>query len=247
MGKDIFFQIHENLPREGPGRSKYTRKAFRTLPKLNKPRILDVGCGSGVPTIELARLSQGEVIGIDINQHHLDRFSQRIKEANLSYRVRAVNRSMSAMDFPDGSFDIIWAEGSIFIIGFETGLKEWQRFLKPGGFLVVHEMVWLRPDPPQEMYNYWKNTYPGITTVDQNLKVIQDCGYEILGHFTLPADTWWTEYYEPLECRIQELRPKYTNNPEALLVLDREQQEIDMFKKYCSKWYRSAFFIMKKK
>ena len=47
MGKDIFFQIHENLPREGPGRSKYTRKAFRTLPKLNKPRILDVCCGFG--------------------------------------------------------------------------------------------------------------------------------------------------------------------------------------------------------
>ena len=38
---------------------KYTRKAFHILPQMNKPRILDVGCGSGIPTLELARLSQG--------------------------------------------------------------------------------------------------------------------------------------------------------------------------------------------
>lgn len=41
---------------------KYTRKAFRMLPKLDKPRILDTGCGSGVPTIELARISNGFIV-----------------------------------------------------------------------------------------------------------------------------------------------------------------------------------------
>ena len=39
---------------------KYTRKAFRMLSQMDKPRILDIGCGSGAPTLELARLSQGE-------------------------------------------------------------------------------------------------------------------------------------------------------------------------------------------
>jgi len=34
---------------------KYTRKTFRMLPQLEKPRILDVGCGSGIPTLELGR------------------------------------------------------------------------------------------------------------------------------------------------------------------------------------------------
>ena len=38
---------------------KYTRKAFRMLPQIDKPRILDIGCGSGIPTLELARLGQG--------------------------------------------------------------------------------------------------------------------------------------------------------------------------------------------
>jgi len=246
MNKGVFFELHRDLPREGPVRNKYTRKAFRMLPKLDKPLILDIGCGSGAPTLELARLSQGEVTGIDINQDYLDRLSRKAREAGLSHEVEAVNRSMFAMDFANESFDIIWSEGSIFIIGFARGLKEWRRFLKPGGFLAVHEVVWLQPDPPQAIYSYWKNIYPGITTVDQNLKLIQDCGYENLGHFTLPEDAWWTEYYQPLQARVRKLRTKYIHEHEAQLVLDKEQQEIDLFRKYGKWWYRSAFFLMKK-
>ena len=50
---------------------KYTKKAFEMLPQINKPRILDIGCGSGVPTLELARLSNGEIIGIDIKGYYV--------------------------------------------------------------------------------------------------------------------------------------------------------------------------------
>ena len=63
---------------------KYTRKAFWMLPKMDNPRIIDIGCGSGIPTIELARLSQGEIIGIDIDQSSLDKFTDKIKGAKQS-------------------------------------------------------------------------------------------------------------------------------------------------------------------
>ena len=53
MSKDLYSEIDRDRFREPL--LKYTRKAFQLLPKLDKPRILDVGCGSGVPTIELAR------------------------------------------------------------------------------------------------------------------------------------------------------------------------------------------------
>jgi len=245
MAKDIYHEIHRDLPRESPGRDKYTRKAFEMLPVLYRPRILDVGCGSGGPTLELARLSQGEIVGLDINQPFLDRLTRKIEEAGLSDRVKPLNCSMFEMDFPDESLDIIWAEGSIFIIGFERGLREWRRFLKPNGFLVIHEMTWLRPNPPQEIYDYWKKYYPGIRTVEENLELIPRCGYDIIGHFTLTEDAWWVEYYNPLEKRIRKLRKKYVDDPKALLALDKEQREINMFKKY-HKWYGSAFFVMQK-
>jgi SAM-dependent methyltransferase len=245
MTTDIFFEIHQDLPREGPGRNKYTRKAFKMLPKIDKPRILDIGCGPGGQTLELARLSQGEVIGLDIHQPYLDKLTKKIKEQRFSDHVKAINCSMFEMDFPDKSFDIIWAEGSIYIIGFEKGLREWYRFIKLKGFLVVHEMTWLRPDPPKEIYDYWKEFYSEIKTVPENLKLIPACGYKIIGYFTLPEDAWWIEYYNPLEIRIKKLRKKYIDDLEALAVLDNEQREIDMYKKYY-KWYGSVFFVMQK-
>ena len=202
----------------------YTRKAFQMLPALETPRILDIGCGSGLPTLELAKLSNGEVIGIDIDQAQLDKLNRKIEEEGLSCRVKSVNCSLLEMDFPDDWFDIVWAEGSIWIIGFEKGLKEWRRLLKPNGFLVVHDE---------------------IRNVSNKLKEIPSYGYKLVNHFQLPEDAWWTEYYQPLEIRVQKLYTKYKNNSEALTILKKYQNEIDMVKRK-PKEHRSAFYIMRK-
>jgi ubiquinone/menaquinone biosynthesis C-methylase UbiE len=223
MTGETTLQLAKDLLREGL--SKYTRKAFHMLPGLDKPCILDVGCGSGVPTLELARLSQGEIIGIDIHQPSLDRLTRKIKEAGLSDRVKVIKGSMVNMDFPDESFDIIWSEGSIFVIGFERGLKEWQRFLKPDGFLVVHDE---------------------IGDITEKLAQISSCGYDLLEYFTLNEDTWWTEYYAPLEKRINEMRTEHADDPGTLAELDSDQREIDLFKKNPGR-YCSVFFIMKER
>ncbi len=81
--KDIFLEIRQGLPREGPGRNKYTRRAFRLLPIMDKPRILDIGCGLGGQTIELAKLSGSQVIGLDIHQPYLDELRKRLKQKGL--------------------------------------------------------------------------------------------------------------------------------------------------------------------
>jgi len=222
MSKDLLCEINRDYFREQL--SKYTRKAFQLLPELDRPSILDVGCGSGVPTLELARLSEGEIVGLDINQSLLDKLNRKIEEEGFSSRVKSVKCSLFEIDFPDESFDIIWAEGSMWIIGFEKGLKEWNRLLKPNGFLVVHDE---------------------IKTVSNKLKKIPSCGYKLVNYFTLPEDAWWTEYYRPLEIRIRELRKKYYNDPEALKTLKKHQNEINMVKKN-PRDYGSAFYVMQK-
>jgi len=203
---------------------KYTKKAFQMLPKLEEPRILDVGCGSGLPTIELAKLSGGEIIGIDIDQSELDKLNRRIEEEGFSSRVKTVKCSVLEMDFPDESFDIIWAEGVIRIMGFEKSLKEWNHLLRPNGFLVVHDE---------------------INIVSDKLKKIACWGYKLINYFSLPEDAWWTEYYRPLEIRIKELSIKYKNNSEALRILKKHQNEIDMVKRN-PKEHSSAFYVMQK-
>lgn len=48
------------------------------------------------------------------------------------------------MDFVPESFDLIWAEGYIYIIGFKKGLQDWKKFLKPGGYLICSEISWFK-------------------------------------------------------------------------------------------------------
>jgi ubiquinone/menaquinone biosynthesis C-methylase UbiE len=137
MSKDLVAEL--DLDHFRARLSKYTRRAFRILPELKKPRILDIGCGSGVPTIELAKLSDGETIGIDIDQPLLDKLNRKIEKEGFSNRVKTRKCSLFEIDFPDESFDIIWAEGTISIIGFEKGLGEWRPLLRANRFLVVHD------------------------------------------------------------------------------------------------------------
>jgi len=246
MDWDIFFEIHKGLPREGSGRDEYTQKAYEMIPKIENPLILDIGCGPGLQTIKLAKLSKSNVIGIDIHQSFLDQLENSAKKENLLDKIKIMNKSMIDMDFPEESFDIIWAEGSIFIIGFEKGLMDWKKFIKPNGFLAVHEMTWLKDNPPKEIADFWEEVYPAISTIDNNLKIIEKCGYKLLGYFALPDDAWWEFYYDPLQEKLKDLKIKYKDNPEAIDTIKEQEREIDLYKKYY-KWYGSVFYIMQKK
>jgi ubiquinone/menaquinone biosynthesis C-methylase UbiE len=203
---------------------KYTRAAFLRLPRLQKPRILDIGCGSGVPTLELAKLSGGEVIGIDIDQSCIDEFNRKISEEEYSNRVKAINVSLSEMKFPDEAFNVVWSEGVIRTIGFERSLKEWRRLLKHNGYLVIHYQV--------------------SRAADALSRIPQHC-YRLVDTLSLPEDAWWTEFYKPIEEKMDTLLYKYGNSSDALKLLKQYKSEMDMVKKDPIN-FRSAFYIMKK-
>ena len=245
MPDNLIFEIHEDLPRQGVGRDVYTRRAYEMLPPLREPRILDVGCGSGAPTLELARLSGGLVTGLDIHQPYLDELQRRAAAAGLAERITTVKGSMLSMDFPDESFDVLWSEGSIFVIGFDRGLEEWRRLIPGGGFFAVHDVAWLRPDPPRKLREFWTAGYPAMRDIPANLEAIAARSYELLGHFPLPDDAWWDEYYGPLEQRLPRLRAKYAGDAEAQALLDESEKEIEIYRDYPG-WYGSVFFVMRK-
>jgi SAM-dependent methyltransferase len=245
MTAHIHQEIHQGLDSVSEGRLRFVRKAFGLLPSVDRPRILDVGCGRGGTTFELARLSGGDVMAIDIDAHALDELTARAIDENLCGKIRVMNCSMSNMVFEDGSIDIIWAEGSIHTIGFEEGLETFRRFLAPRGSLVIHEMAWLRPDPPIEIADYWRRIFSGIRTLPEYIAVIPRYGYHMIGHFALPEDFWWKEYYKPLQNRLDTLRDKYKGDPRALRMVENQQREVDLYKKH-SHWYGSVYVLMQK-
>lgn len=244
---DYFIEFYKRLDRQGPGDDKYTELAFRLLEQLPpNPRILDVGCGSGRQTLALARIAPCEITAVDVYDCLLEKLRGNASRETLKGSITTLNASMCNLPFEDGQFDLIWSEGSIYIMGFKKGLKEWRRFLKPGGYLVVSEITWLQSDVPDEILEFWNASYPEISTVTEKLKVIEKCGYRPLAHLTLPQHGWQKNYYDLMEAQKDDYLVKYGHIEEARQVVENELElEMNLYRKY-KDYYSYVFYVMQK-
>lgn len=242
---DVLYEIYDaDLPRQGPGSNAATRRAWSLLgPVPAAPTMLDIGCGSGMQTLELARLSGGHIIALDTYQPYLDRLQQRAASEEITDHIETVNCSMDAMDFAPGSFDVIWSEGAIYIIGLERGLAVCRPLLKPGGFLVISDLAWFTPEPAPELVQFWREEQLDIRTEEENLQRIAQAGYHCLGHFRLPQEAWWDDFYSLVERKLSLLEQKYRTDPERLAMVDNQQREIDLYRAYADQ-YGYAFYAL---
>ena len=72
------YELYEALPRCGPGDTEATRRAFTAIFHTSEvPDILDIGCGTGDQTIELAKLSMGNILALDNHRPFLDQLMLR--------------------------------------------------------------------------------------------------------------------------------------------------------------------------
>jgi ubiquinone/menaquinone biosynthesis C-methylase UbiE len=243
---DLLFELFSNLPRQGPGDNESTQKAYSFLKELPpKPTILDIGCGSGMQTLELARISDGKILAIDIHQPFLDELTQKAKKLNLFENIEPINLSMFDLNFEKESFDIIWSEGALYIYGFENAIKDWQTFLKNKGYLVFSEVCWFKDGIPKELKDFWLKEYPDIKSIEKNLKIIAKNNLKTVAYFKLPEYSWWDNLYIPFEKNIEKLRIKYSDDKTKLEQINEMSIEVDMFRKY-SEYYGYVFFINQK-
>lgn len=244
IAQQVFFELHSNLPREGPGDDASTAKALSLLPPLpDQPQILDLGCGPGMQTLALARLTNGSVTGVDNHPPYLDQLQQKIDAEGLGDRVTPLAADMGALPFAPQSFDLIWAEGSAYILEFGQALRRWHAFLKQPGYLAATEISWIRDDPPAEVVDFWQAEYPGLQSVEANLSLAKAAGYLPLAHFILPQSDWWRHYYTPLEQRLPALEDQYAQVPDALPVLELHRREIELYRRY-GDYYGYVFYIL---
>ncbi|WP_436777642.1 GNAT family N-acetyltransferase [Yinghuangia sp. YIM S09857] len=235
-----FFTLHRDLPRQGPGSDTTTRRMLEMAgPLPEHPRVLDAGCGPGRSALLLADELGAHVTAVDVHQPFLDHLAAEAARRGLGDRVVAVNCSMDQLPVPDHSFDVIWAEGSVYTIGFDAALRAWRRLLAPGGVVAVTEVEWTVPNPAAPARAYWNTVYP-LRTHAANTAAAQGAGYRVTAHWPLPESDWWDEYYIPLIQRIDRADPGRPGMPEALAA---HRTEIAMRREHGSDYNYAAYVL----
>jgi SAM-dependent methyltransferase len=196
----------------------------------------------GGQTLHLAGLTSGQIIALDIHAPFIERLSASLAARGLSGRVRCVAGDMANPGLPPESFDLIWSEGALYNIGIPGALRVCHTLLRSGGYLAFTDAVWRRENPPAEVKRSFDADYPGMGRAEDVVLKIREAGFELIGRFTLPDETWWEDFYTPMELRIGDLRTRYADDREAGAILDLLAHEPEMHRRY-SDFYAYEFFV----
>lgn len=153
---------HDSVLRSHRWRTAENSAAY-LLPHLHGGlSVLDVGCGPGTITVDLAQtVAPGVVTGIDTSAKVLERAREHAASAGVE-NVDFVEADVYALPFDSGSFDIVHAHQVLQHLSDPVlALREIKRVTKPGGLVAVRDadyaaMAWF---PESEALTEWNTLY----------------------------------------------------------------------------------------
>lgn len=153
---------HESVLRSHRWRTAANSAAY-LVPELRAgASLLDVGCGPGTVTADLAALvAPGEVVGLDAAPGVLDEARARAAERRLT-NARYVAGDVYALPFEDAAFDVVHAHQVLqHLTDPVAALREMRRVARPGGLVAVRDgdygaMAWYPHSPGLDE---WRELY----------------------------------------------------------------------------------------
>jgi ubiquinone/menaquinone biosynthesis C-methylase UbiE len=243
----LLIDLHKRAKRQGPGGDTETKKIIdlAMIDPSAPLKIADIGCGTGSSSLLLARLLNAQITAVDFLSDFLEVLEANANNLGLTEKLSTLVCSMDNLPFNDEEYDVIWSEGAIYNIGFEKGVRDWKRFLKTGGLLIVSEITWLTATRPPELQEHWGNEYPEIDTASSKISILEKNGYSPVAYFVLPKYCWLDNYYRPMQNRFAEFLKRNGNSEEAQAIVDAEENEISLYEKYKS-YYSYGVYIARK-
>ncbi|MDR1530470.1 MAG: methyltransferase domain-containing protein [Burkholderiales bacterium] len=127
-----------------PGGKRATDWLIRQAEIGTDTKILEVACNMGTTAIELAQRYKCHIIGIDLNEAALEKARRNTMEQGLTDHIQFMRGNARELPFEDTSFDIIINEAMLTMLNEKDKLKalrEYMRVLKPGGYLLTHDLI----------------------------------------------------------------------------------------------------------
>jgi arsenite methyltransferase len=138
--------------------------------------VLEVGCGIGVGTANLARDHGCRVVGIDRSAQMIEWAGRRAREHGVEDRVELHVADATALPFDDGRFDIAYTESVLaFLDDPALAIREMVRVTRPGGWVGINESIWTGPVTP-EMEALARDLQAGIRAAEEWRSLCESAG-----------------------------------------------------------------------
>ena len=159
---------HESVLRSHRWRTVDNSAAYAAPRFVSRARVLDVGCGPGTITVDIARrVTPGRVVGIDASA---DVIEQATRDATGVENVEFATGDVYALDFPGASFDVVHAHQVLQHLSDPVGaLREMRRVCTPDGVVAARDsdyaaFTWFPADPVLEA---WLALYRNIARTNR--------------------------------------------------------------------------------
>ncbi|HLG40020.1 MAG TPA: methyltransferase domain-containing protein [Chitinophagaceae bacterium] len=146
--------------------------------------VLDLGSGSGMDvfTAALRVGDKGKIHGVDMTDEQLDKAEQLRKEFNFE-NVSFHKSYIEKLPFQDSAFDVVVSNGVINLCADKGKVfKEVSRVLKPGGRMVIADIVTEKQLPENVVCNstLWAACIGGASQQDEYKEAIENAGLKVL-------------------------------------------------------------------
>ena len=242
--EDILYEVFGPLVQGAPGNDASTLRALGAVPDRDSvSQVLDLGVGHGRTTFTLAdALRNARITAVEIHAPFVRRITERARKAGVAHRVHAVCGDMEKIDTADGSIDLVWAEGSIYVVGMERALITWRPWLRPGGCLAFSDFVRWTDDFPEEARDFWAMEYPDMASETVIRSRAEAASYRVVSSFRMSEEAH-EAYYVPLEARVDELAGHADADIQE--ILGGLRKEIDIVRRF-RKEAGYMFFVLQR-
>jgi len=154
MSSEIARDYFEFIANLGMTKHYGSMEATRELIELcrigNGKYVLDVGCGVGATPCYLAKAVDCRVMGVDLVDKMIEQSRERAKAEGVEDRVEFKVADARKLPFEDNLFDAVIMESvNIFFDDKSQAMREYIRVAKPGGYVGMTEMTWLKSPSPE--------------------------------------------------------------------------------------------------
>jgi cyclopropane fatty-acyl-phospholipid synthase-like methyltransferase len=236
-----FLRIYSKQEYLTPGAAETVERIYDVAKPDEGSLLLDVACGKGEAMCTLAERSGCRVVGVDLWPIFFPHVRRKIEQRGVRPNVRLVRADGKRLPARESTFDAAYCIGAPSIVGLEDCIREMARTVKPGGPVVVSDIVW-REKPVAPLGPEWKwiATVVQQITMEEYVSVIESAGLQIEETSLVPTSAW-DAYHEGM---LEVAREARESGDEAFA--DENDSNIEMENRAVEQFFDYAMFVARK-